>query len=263
MATHHCSDCGAECQGKRCRACSDLALGRKPKRIECKCLGCGKPYENKRRSSKEGASYCSRECYFQRRRDDPAQSFIRYTVVQFLRCKHCDGAFVQRTAARRIYCSPECAYAARPTSYRPAPLRDRCCAHCGKGFKGHGGSAYCSLRCARKVYRKRYGHDRGKARHRARRAGVAYEPVNPISVFERDGWRCQICGKDTPRARRGTNYPNAPELDHRVPIAKGGPHLYANVQCACRACNGAKGARLIVGQLPLWNQRATGGRSTP
>jgi 5-methylcytosine-specific restriction endonuclease McrA len=72
-----------------------------------------------------------------------------------------------------------------------------------------------------------------------------------LKVFERDGWKCQICGKQTPRARRGYRYSNAPELDHRIPISKGGPHTYGNTQCACRACNLEKSNRSNVGQLPL------------
>lgn len=85
---------------------------------------------------------------------------------------------------------------------------------------------------------------------------MAYEYVNPFKVFERDGWRCQICGKPTPRSRRGTLHPNAPELDHIVPISKGGPHAYANTQCACRACNIEKGDRFALGQGQLWREVA-------
>jgi len=89
-------------------------------------------------------------------------------------------------------------------------------------------------------------------RQRARHCGVEYEPINVFKVFERDRWHCQICGKPTPKKNRGTRYPNAPELDHRIPISKGGPHLYSNVQCACRRCNGLKSNKNCDGQLPLF-----------
>src|SRR5690606_14803487 len=93
--------------------------------------------------------------------------------------------------------------------------------------------------------------------------GVPYEPVNVLLVFERDGWRCQICGKDTPQSRRGTNYSNAPELDHRIPISKGGPHTYDNVQCACRECNGRKSNRTEEGQINMFTINGLrGGKST-
>jgi 5-methylcytosine-specific restriction endonuclease McrA len=89
---------------------------------------------------------------------------------------------------------------------------------------------------------------------------VEYQYINRTKVFERDGWRCQMCGKATPKYRKGTRYPNAPELDHRTPLALGGPHTYANTQCACRACNAAKGATASIGQLPLIEAWGGGGQ---
>lgn len=66
--------------------------------------------------------------------------------------------------------------------------------------------------------------------------------ISPIAVFERDGWRCYICGVATPRQLRGSNDPYAPELEHVVSLTDGGTHTWANVACACRRCNSAKGA---------------------
>ncbi|MBS1984806.1 MAG: HNH endonuclease [Bdellovibrionales bacterium] len=83
-----------------------------------------------------------------------------------------------------------------------------------------------------------------KHRDRARKFGVAYEPINPIEIFVRDGWECQMCGRPTPALLRGTYDPSSPELDHIVPMSRGGSHTRENVQCLCRACNHAKGASL-------------------
>ncbi|MHB8123996.1 MAG: HNH endonuclease [Desulfuromonadaceae bacterium] len=76
------------------------------------------------------------------------------------------------------------------------------------------------------------------------------EAVNPIRVFERDRWKCQLCKRATPRKLRGTLDDRAPELDHIKPISKGGEHSYRNTQCACRACNLAKSDR-PMGQMLL------------
>jgi hypothetical protein len=89
-------------------------------------------------------------------------------------------------------------------------------------------------------------------RRRARYYGVAYEKVDAGFVFERDGWRCQICGDKTPARLRGGSDPKAPELDHRIQMSRGGAHDYENVQLACRQCNGRKGFRKIVGQVALF-----------
>lgn len=42
--------------------------------------------------------------------------------------------------------------------------------------------------------------------------------------------------------RWGDYGPDYPTIDHIVPLSKGGPHLWSNVQVACAECNIAKGA---------------------
>lgn len=77
------------------------------------------------------------------------------------------------------------------------------------------------------------------------------EVFDPEEVLARDGWRCQICGIDTPKRLRGTYKPNAPELDHIVALSRGGAHSMANTQCACRRCNGIKSNGRPMGQIAL------------
>lgn len=78
-------------------------------------------------------------------------------------------------------------------------------------------------------------------RRRATKFGVPFEVVDRIKVFARDRWRCQMC------ARKVTK--DDAELDHIVPLSKGGPHNYANTQCACKQCNRAKGNKALGQQL--------------
>lgn len=89
-----------------------------------------------------------------------------------------------------------------------------------------------------------------KAMDRARLKRVKVEQVDPIKVFDRDGWRCHLCGYKTPKEKRGTYHPKAPELDHIVPLSKGGAHSYANTACSCRKCNAEKSDK-ILGQPSL------------
>lgn len=70
-------------------------------------------------------------------------------------------------------------------------------------------------------------------------------------VFQRDGWRCQLCGKKLNPKHRGTYKDDAPELDHIIPWAAGGEHSYRNTQLACRKCNEEKGSE-EMGQLRLF-----------
>lgn len=86
--------------------------------------------------------------------------------------------------------------------------------------------------------------------------GVAYTEVSRRLVFERDGWRCQLCGRAVlrrPLRQRGTKrlHPRTASLDHIIPMARGGPHAEHNCQCACLECNVRKHARLI-GQMRLF-----------
>jgi predicted nucleic acid-binding Zn ribbon protein len=129
--------------------------------------------------------------------------------------------------------------------YEPKPKTERICAQCGNLFMGHDKDVYCSDTCRQRVKQGR------KAKRRAEKLGVHYEPVSPLKVFKRDGWRCQLCGKKLNPKHRGTIRDDAPELDHIIPWAQGGEHSYRNTQCACRKCNQGKGAREL-GQLRLF-----------
>lgn len=55
-----------------------------------------------------------------------------------------------------------------------------------------------------------------------------------FSIYSRDGYRCRICG-----ARQGKRVQL--EIDHIIPIAKGGKSTYDNLQTLCHNCNVQKG----------------------
>jgi len=88
------------------------------------------------------------------------------------------------------------------------------------------------------------------ARKRARKRGVAVGRVSRRKVFERDGWRCGICGGPTKKSAKFP-HPKSPVLDHIIPLSKGGEHSMRNVQCAHNQCNavkknGACGSQLLL-----------------
>ena len=64
-------------------------------------------------------------------------------------------------------------------------------------------------------------------------------------VFDRDGWRCQICGLQIPKSRQWPDRLSA-SLDHKLPLALGGAHALENCQAAHLGCNMAKGDRLAA-----------------
>ncbi len=73
---------------------------------------------------------------------------------------------------------------------------------------------------------------------------ILYErlPVREVkftrkNIYERDGSRCQYCGK-----RFETKDLT---LDHVVPLARGGKTTWENIVCSCVPCNTLKGGRLL------------------
>lgn len=76
------------------------------------------------------------------------------------------------------------------------------------------------------------------------RGATVAHAVSPDFILERDKYRCYICGIKTPKKLRGTYEDNAPEVDHIVPLSKGGLHVESNLRCSCRKCNGLKGDRI-------------------
>ena len=58
-----------------------------------------------------------------------------------------------------------------------------------------------------------------------------------FAIYARDGYRCRKCGRKT----------NDLEIDHIIPIAKGGKTSYDNLQTLCSYCNKKKGANIETG----------------
>lgn len=70
-------------------------------------------------------------------------------------------------------------------------------------------------------------------RRRARKFGNGYEPVSRKEVIERDGAICWIC-------KRGPLPNSEIQIDHLIPLCKGGSHTYDNVAVTCFRCNAKK-----------------------
>lgn len=170
----------------------------------------------------------------------------RQSKALTLPCQHCGRVFrVFPGRQDQKACSRACANNLRIGQRLSRVLHKRACRRCGAEFMAKQSRVSACDKCRRREHR-----SISKGVRRAKMRGVNAESVNPLKVFARDGWRCQLCNGATPGRLRGTLEPNAPELDHIVPISKGGSHTYANTQCACRRCNGVKGAN-VVGQLRL------------
>ena len=146
------------------------------------------------------------------------------------RCDECRAAARSYNAARYVEQVPtagRCSQCGEPKWSK----RARLCANCRDERK--------------RAKRHRISHER-----RAAKYGVDAERFSPLEVFQRDKWRCHLCGKKVPRTATAPD-PRAPSLDHVVPLALGGTHTRANVALAHLGCNIAKGTRPAGEQLAL------------
>lgn len=116
------------------------------------------------------------------------------------------------------------------------------CPMCAEPFTADSRSEWYCPAC-RPMGKKEARHH-ARARRRARERGAFVERVYRKVVFERDGWRCRLCGKPVEKAAEVPDA-NAPTLDHIIPLAVGGAHSYANVQLAHFLCNSYKSAATL------------------
>lgn len=222
-----------------------------------KCRFCGQNDVRPRGKRGPITRYCSDEC---RRAFDRASVIQKRSEARAVKtCRQCGSEFSAEKTDNQKYCSTTCRLSvyqekARISWRAKARHLDgaRSCKECGRAFHprqtdGPGTrKTYCSQDCSDR-YRKRIDDMKRRAVKRAARV----EAVDPFKVFERDRWKCQLCGVRTLRRLRGSSDDRAPELDHIVPLAKSGDHSYRNTQCACRACNRAKLAKPL-GQLRMF-----------
>lgn len=208
------------------------------------CLACGKLFKPKRAGH---TKFCSRNCSFSfisAKRKIIADMNIVHSVY---RMKCCECSIRSNGYVGQKYCSDDCRRKKLEKSHTQKTFACKECSCNVVTSYGTKRKSFCSDVCSKKYFNRiRRSKERARLRH------VKVEHVDPIKVFERDAWRCKICYKKTPKEYRGSIRDLAPELDHILPLSKGGEHSYANTQCTCRKCNQMKG-NAIYGQIPLFS----------
>lgn len=249
--------CTIECRqrtGFHCRTCGN-PLGLK-KKLYCDgpcrprfrtCEKCGKGFVKK--PGESAGRFCSRECWFDPLKQATAE---RRKEKQAARVRVC---VVCGTAAMLVRCcSDECrrVYARRQSrehnkrTYKPrhTVIGIRQCDMCDAEFEVTGKRRYakrCSRRCDAAFGR--FNAAKSK-RRRSRLMSDGRIPYKRIDIFDRDEWRCWLCGE---RCDVLSKVPQslAPTIDHVTPLSKGGKDRPDNVKCACFGCNSKKTDTLI------------------
>lgn len=218
-------------------------------RMRKMCEVCGGAFFRSTYQMRDAGRCCSRECGFELiRRPAAAGQGLRDDIAMYrlwgARTKAREREHLRTEAVRLRHARARLVRSIIKYVLNPC----RPCVGCGLSTGAtHAGTNYCEQCRAASIKQQRRA---SKARRRATERGLEAERFDPLEILMRDGWRCHICGVSTPKRLRGTYNDRAPELDHIVPLAKGGQHTRINTACACRKCNGTK-ADNIVGQLRL------------
>lgn len=184
------------------------------------------------------------------------------SIRRSLECEQCGTTFnlITGRGRPRRFCSRVCTERAnniRKSAAISALARSQwptTCANCGSAMEPSYQRTLCSNACKVAVYKAR---DPQRTRARATRDEAVRrshyrqgETFDPFEIFERDKWRCHLCGCRTPKRLRGSTDQTAPELDHIIPLSLGGKHTRTNTACCCKACNMRKHNKPL-GQMRL------------
>jgi 5-methylcytosine-specific restriction endonuclease McrA len=115
---------------------------------------------------------------------------------------------------------------------------------------------YCSKECKKTLTEqvKKEEKARTSQTRRARKKSVISEPIWRKKVFERDNYKCYICGCKVYLHKQLTFAKDKATLDHIIPLSKGGSHTYGNIKTACGLCNSYKCDSIIeVKQIDIFS----------
>lgn len=194
------------------------------------------------------SSYCSTRCRsrasYARRKDriSAERKSKREEAVRV--CPQCQERFTPSRTLAQKFCSKRCsANFHRDSSGKQCSFDD-----CDRPLRARGMCAMHWRRWARSTGRERNPewNERRRANYQKRRAlksAVPAADIVPDEIFERDGWRCGLCGGMIDRSARWPA-PESASLDHMVPLSIGGHHVPDNVQAAHLSCNVRKGNRV-------------------
>lgn len=236
--------CSKPCRDKASQANRKPGDRHKPRYADCPM--CGERFtqtNNGGGATARWSVHCSRACAKR------STCVGKSTPIPWVQCSECKRWFVG--IRKRLTCGPECSEVRGRRRFQETwvsvratnPTVQKTCKECGEVYSVNYYAdvrEFCSTRCTVR-YTKRQRRRYEQASKRGKRAGVVIERerFKDVEIFERDGWRCQLCSKPTNRvySRRDML---SPTLDHIIPISQGGGHIRSNVQLAHLICNSRK-----------------------
>lgn len=159
-------------------------------------------------------------------------------------CDYCGIRFVKNDVSSRFCCKE---HQQKSHSRRSRGLTGKKnelsrCKHCYGAFEqGDVIRKYCSDSCRSKEMSRR-----GNKKRRALKSGGCHISYSLDQIIDRDGGNCAHCGVETsdkcsPVADHKRN------IDHIIPLSRGGHDAIYNCQILCRRCNLKKGSKISSG----------------
>lgn len=182
----------------------------------CSYEKCKKSFQVLPRNKKQ--SFCSPQC---------SSKTKHHKESNFLRCDK------QLIKSQKKYCSQSCAAIVNNTGIRRHGNPPSKCLQCGQ-LTGSSSGKYCSTICfavsrtIRTEDERRKLNAQAQSRYRAKKLRVIHPTVNPEKIKE-----------------IYLNCPPGHEVDHKIPLSKGGLHHEDNLQYLTVSENRRKGNRYI------------------
>lgn len=256
------------------------------------CKVCGKELIEEVRPGRK-RKYCSKECAYKWQKENPGPGKLKNITKKVCSCCGKEFT-VFASGKNRKYCSVKCRGISDRTlkgtnrtcvicgkSYEPIHKKQKCCSRdcqtkatnqalveglfnikktctvCGSQFTPiRVNQEFCSKACREKNYNT-LNPDYGSAkrgRYRARLANAEHKPYSATEIFQRDGWRCGICGGKVNKKKKYPD-PLSASIDHIIPLSRGGCDTEDNVQLSHLKCNVSKSNSQfipnIIGQLMI------------
>ena len=185
------------------------------------CQACGEEFQLESNMYYEGWEkvFCSFLCYKNSLDIQPGKEWVN--------CVGCGILF--KAKGSKKYCSEKCRKKTLSKKIRTNYPKTTCDV-CGREFQPH---TKCQQRCSPEC------SEQAMREYRKRSKKITY-----FDIFQRDGFRCQYCGK---MPQDGVKL----VVDHVYPVARGGKGEYHNLITACEECNLHKSDRLFPLQLVL------------
>lgn len=214
------------------------------------CIICGKEFDSFRESQKT----CSHECSLIRNkiRDNQRRRIQKIQKT----CDICGKTFFTNHDSQMTCGSDKCKSEYRRIAHKKRNERAKAnkkprlityeireCVECGELFTidDKRNNKCCSKKCSKKRNNRR----RDK---RIPKAQIVDTDISLRKLFKRDNGICWICGEkcdfnSTSVSKKGNTICGDlyPEIEHVVPICRGGLHSWTNVRLAHHKCNAEKG----------------------